>query len=128
MRKAPATYMMNNDGLGFRIWAQSVKGLEVSIKGLTPDERAAVIELVGYVNNVPEEESQGTATEYQRGLFSYAVRTLGPLWRELRDGKLNQVRRMLSDYVARSMLGYTHDDEGRAGHAQYLADGTVPLF
>lgn len=124
MRKAVATYAMTEDGDGVIVTSQSVQDLVVSIKGLTADEKAAVVELVGYVNDIPEEEAEGVATEYRQGLYGYAVRMLGPLWREFRNKNWKQAKKMLAAYVARRAAGCTHDDDGRDEYRRRLAQRT----
>lgn len=123
MRRAVARYEMVNDGLGVKVSSQSVQDLVVSIKGLSEGERAAVVELVGCINDIPREEAEGEATDYRRGLYGYAVRMLGPLWRELRTSNWKQAKKMLAAYVARREAGFRHDDDGRADYEEHLAQG-----
>lgn len=119
-RKAVATYAMTEDGEGIIVTSQSVRDKVVSIRGLNAAERAAVVELVGYMNEIPAEEASGDCTDYRRALHGYAMRMLGPLWPDLSISKWNQAKKRLADYVARQAAGFTHDNAGRAQYKSYL--------
>lgn len=124
-RKAVASYVMTDNGEGIVVTSQSVKNKLVSMRGLNAAERAAVAELVGYMNEIPEEEARGDCTDYRRALHGYAMRMLGPLWGDLNISKWNQAKKRLADYIARQAAGFTHDNEGREQYKLHLAQGTL---